>query len=126
LLGLPTKISLDVEGAIIKFIGDRAAWPAASEHGLMFLNKWPTVQAMDFVSAMLAAHPFSLAEHAIMQATLLTGPPDELDIEPVAEAAPEQPNVYTDGSVTGPRSSSPIGSFGVWIPSTAGMQVRRK
>ena len=117
LLGLPSKLDASLDEFLIPWIGDPFARPHQNEaNALLFFKGRLTDDGRRYRDHAVLAGKCKLAEHVIQLATQRTGPPEPLNIRKAEEVAPSAPNAFSDGSVVGPSSSGPVGSFGVWVP----------
>ena len=117
LLGVPSKIDASLDEFLIPLIGSPMARPPQNRaNSLFFFSGRLSEEGRLVRDRAIVEGNCTLGEHVIQWATQCTGPPHQLCIDRVKEAAPDSPNAFSDGSVVGPSSSAPVGSFGVWLP----------
>ena len=117
LLGLPSKINASLDEFLIPFIGDPITWPLRNRaNALLFFKGRLSEEGRRFRDQAIRCDDCRLGEHVIQRATQCTEPPSPLSIDAVDSMAPDAPNAFSDGSVIGPSSAAPVGSFGVWVP----------
>ena len=117
LLGFPPKIDARLDEFLIPFLGEPSGWPShCKANALLFHHGRLREDACELRDEAILQQGCTLGEHIVLHHTQQCGQPDKLLIEAVSDAAPSEPNTFTDGSVVGPTSSTPVGSFGVWIP----------
>ena len=117
LLGMPSKLDASLDEFLIPYIGNSLARPPQTRaNAMLFFKGRLSEEGMLARDCAIADGHCRFGEHVIQWATQCTGPPDQLCIDKVVEVAPDAPNAFSDGSVVGPSSSGPVGSFGVWLP----------